>query len=98
MSVRWDWRAGGDGELDAGPALARAMRSNPSMRVLVISGMYDLATPFFDADYQFAHLGLGDAKSRVELARYKAGHMVYLDPANRQRLKRDFVALVEKTR
>jgi hypothetical protein len=27
-----------------------------------------------------------------------AGHMVYLDPANRQRLKRDFTSLVEQTR
>src|SRR6185295_8453548 len=38
--------------------LRRAMVRNPDLRVLVTSGYYDLATPYFDAMYTVDHLGL----------------------------------------
>jgi len=95
MSVKWDWSEGVS--VDASAALARAMRANKGMRVLVISGLYDLATPFAATEYAFAHMGLDPAtRARAELVRYKAGHMVYLDAATRKQLKRDFVSLVGK--
>lgn len=95
MSTRWDWNAKTDA--DQGPALAHALRENKSMQVLVISGLYDLATPFFGAEGTFAHLGLEPAaRSRLLLESYQGGHMVYLDAANRKRLKRDFASLVQR--
>jgi len=94
MSTRWDYGT----DADRSAALAHAMRDNKSMRVLVISGLYDLATPFFEAENTFAHMGLDrETRSHAELLRYKGGHMVYLDAANRKRLKDDFAALVRQT-
>jgi len=96
MSVKWDWSDAT--AVDGGAALARALRANKSMRVLVISGLYDLATPFFGTEQVFAHMGLDpDARSRVELVRYKAGHMAYLDASNRKQLKRDFASLAQRS-
>jgi carboxypeptidase C (cathepsin A) len=97
MSVRWDWGSAKSSDADQGPALARALRENKSMQVLVISGLYDLATPFFGVEGEFAHLGLEPAaRSRIVLESYEGGHMVYLDAANRKRLKRDFASLVQR--
>lgn len=95
MSVRWDWSD--VTSVDVASALARAMRKNKSMQVLVVSGLYDLSTPFFGTENTFAHMGLEpDVRKRAELARYKAGHMVYLDTPNRKKLKQDFGDLMER--
>jgi carboxypeptidase C (cathepsin A) len=95
MSTRWDWSAASS--VDGAGSLSGAIRANKSMHVLVISGLYDLSTPFFEAENTFAHMGLdADTRKRVELARYKAGHMVYLDASNRKKLKQDFAKLIER--
>ena len=51
------------------------MRRNPTMKVLVACGYYDLITPFFDAEYTFARNGI--PKDNVKLTYYEAGHMMY---------------------
>lgn len=56
--------------------LAKAMRKNESMRVLVASGYYDLITPFFDAEYTFSRNGM--VMDRVAFTYYEAGHMMYV--------------------
>ncbi len=38
--------------------LAEAMSKNPNLKILVMNGYYDLATPFFAAEYTFNHMGL----------------------------------------
>ncbi|HXX01924.1 MAG TPA: hypothetical protein VEJ00_11980 [Candidatus Acidoferrales bacterium] len=95
MSVRWDWGEGS--AVDGAAALTRALRANKSLQVLVISGLYDLATPFFGVENTFAHMGLDpDTRKRAQLVRYQAGHMVYLDRSNRRKLKQDFVELTKR--
>ncbi len=70
--------------------LRRAMTQNPFLRVFVAKGYYDLATPFFAADYTFEHLGL-DASLRGHLsgAYYEAGHMMYVHMPSLTKLKQD---------
>lgn len=94
MSTRWDWRTG---EADRSAALAEALHKNRSMRVMMVSGYFDLATPYFDAVYTVAHMGLPpELRNNVELVRYRGGHMVYLDPQLRREFQRDFAAFIEK--
>ncbi len=70
--------------------LAQAMNTNPRLRVMVCNGYYDLATPHFASDFTFSHLGLDAAdKSRVEVQRYGAGHMMYLRKDDRGKLRSD---------
>lgn len=60
-------------------SLRRAMTENPHLKLLVCCGLYDLATPFFAADYTVHHLGLDASLSaNATIARYQAGHMMYL--------------------
>jgi carboxypeptidase C (cathepsin A) len=58
--------------------LRQAMTQNPSLKVLIANGYYDLATPFFATEYTVNHLGLEPALSNhVSLTYCDAGHMLY---------------------
>lgn len=74
--------------------LRRAMSVNPSLRVLVCNGFFDLATPHFASDYTVNHLGLREAdRGRVSIERFQSGHMMYLrkdDLEKLQRVAREF--------
>ena len=44
-----------------------------------MEGYYDLATPYFAANYTIDHLDLPPRyRSNISFATYEAGHMVYL--------------------
>jgi carboxypeptidase C (cathepsin A) len=58
--------------------LREAMTQNPSLRVMIANGYYDLATPFFATEYTVNHIGLDAALSNhVGLTYCDAGHMLY---------------------
>jgi len=72
--------------------LAEAMRQNPRLRVLSLNGYFDLATPFFQTEYDLAHMGLDPSlRSNVQRTYYPTGHMIYLDDAALHSLKSDLV-------
>jgi carboxypeptidase C (cathepsin A) len=60
------------------PDLAAAMKTNPNLRVMLNSGYFDLATPFFTADYEMKHLPIPQSLTKnIETHYYESGHMVY---------------------
>jgi carboxypeptidase C (cathepsin A) len=66
------------------------MTLNPFLRVFVAKGYYDLATPFFAADYTFDHLNLDPSlRSHLSGSYYEAGHMMYVHLASLAKLKQD---------
>ena len=69
--------------LNVMPDLAAAMITNPRLKVAMHAGLYDLATPFFAAEYELQHLPIPPAlRANIEVHRYPAGHMMYDDPAS----------------
>jgi carboxypeptidase C (cathepsin A) len=92
----WDF-GGGNGFADTSEALRSAFSKNPSMRVFVASGYYDLATPFFATEYTLGHMGLDPAqRARITTHEYAAGHMMYIHVAELAKLKRDVTAFVRE--
>jgi carboxypeptidase C (cathepsin A) len=78
--------------LNMAEVLRQAMTKNPDLRVLVASGYYDFATPYFDAVYTVDHLGLPpELRDHVKIAFYEAGHMMYVKETEHAKLKRDVV-------
>lgn len=72
------------------PDLAAALVRNPAMKVLVASGYFDLATPFFQTEQDMAHLGVPQPLlDNVTFTYYHAGHMVYTSPAQLQKFAAD---------
>ncbi len=58
----WNWRhkaPGFDEPLHTAERaldLGAAIRSNPQLKVLSMNGVYDLATPFFGAEFDLSHM------------------------------------------
>jgi carboxypeptidase C (cathepsin A) len=58
--------------------LRQAMTQNPSLKVMIANGYYDLATPFFATEYTVNHIGLAPAlTNHINLTYCDAGHMLY---------------------
>jgi carboxypeptidase C (cathepsin A) len=78
---------------DTSVDLANAMRQNPRMKIISVNGLYDLATPFGGADYEFRHLALEpQLQGNIRYTYYEAGHMMYTDPGSARQLKSDLAA------
>jgi carboxypeptidase C (cathepsin A) len=88
----------GDGYQDTALPLREAMTQNKYLKVLVMEGYYDLATPFLAADYTIDHMNLPpDYRQNVSFAQYESGHMVYMDEKSHDKLKKDFVNFINET-
>lgn len=89
----WKWRPVPEGRpwepsyVDVTRDLSRALRRNPSLRVMVAAGYFDFATPFFDAETTFARHGIH--ADRVTFHHYQAGHMMYLHRPSLDALQSD---------
>lgn len=94
---KWDWGSAVEGFPSTAGGLRSAMIKNPYMKVLVMEGLYDLATPYAAADWTMNHLNL-DAKYRqnISFATYMAGHMVYIDRAEHTKTKKDLTEFMDK--
>jgi carboxypeptidase C (cathepsin A) len=78
---------------DTSEDLADAMRQNPRMKILSVNGLYDLATPFHGAEYEFRHLALEpQIAANIRYTYYAAGHMMYVDPPSARQLKADLAS------
>jgi len=89
----WDWGPEGSLGADTSEALRTAFAKNPSMRLFVASGYFDLATPYFATEYTLGHMGLDPTqRARVTTRRYSAGHMMYIHEGELLRLKTDVAA------
>jgi carboxypeptidase C (cathepsin A) len=81
---------------DTSVDLAAAMRQNPRLKLLSVNGLYDLATPFFGADYEIGHMALEPSiAANIRYTYYPAGHMMYVDPGSSHQLKADLDAFYD---
>ncbi len=94
------WKFGPGGEnryVNVAERLRQAMIKNPDLKVLVASGYYDLATPYFDADYTVAHLGLPEhLRGNVETQYYESGHMMYIRQVDHKKFKKDVADFIRR--
>jgi carboxypeptidase C (cathepsin A) len=96
----WDWThssAGGPQiSADTSYDLAAAMRRNSKLKLLSLNGLYDMATPFFGAEYDIDHMQLEpDRRANIVWKYYPAGHMTYIDPGSAKQLKADIDAFYD---
>jgi carboxypeptidase C (cathepsin A) len=81
------------------PDLAFAMKANPGLRVQMHGGYYDLATPYFAAEYELWHLPVpADIARNIEIKLYPAGHMVYAHEVSRLALHDNAADFIRRTR
>jgi carboxypeptidase C (cathepsin A) len=92
----WVWSRGSPGGepmyVNTARDMAWAMSYAPELEVLLASGYYDYATPFFDAEYTFHRHGI--AMDRVTMTYYEAGHMMYLHQPSFEAVAKDIHAFI----
>ena len=102
----WNWgRLGGGGGFVRGggtpnvaPDLANAIRRNPSLEVLLVNGIYDLATPYFAAVWTMDRMGLPpDLRDNIQRVDFEAGHMMYVEESLLPKWKRALDAFLDRT-
>jgi carboxypeptidase C (cathepsin A) len=93
---KWKWNRGeqkGNSYACTSPDLARALRRNPHLRVLVASGHYDLGTPYSATNYSLSQVDVPpEVAKRISHHYYDAGHMMYTRSADLSKLHSDLSA------
>ncbi|MDE2261894.1 MAG: peptidase S10 [Gammaproteobacteria bacterium] len=80
------------------PDLATAMKYDPSLKICLNGGYFDLATPFFEGMYEMHHLDIPQKlQSNIEYHYYESGHMVYANEASLKQLHDNVAAFIRKT-
>ncbi len=86
----WNWGSAIQGFVDTASTLRSAIVKNNDLKVLVASGYYDMATPYFSNIYTFSHLDLPDElRKNIGFTFYEAGHMMYIHKPSLIKLKND---------
>ena len=77
------------------PDLAFALKTNPALKVLVLGGYYDLATPYAEGRYELRHLPVPEAlRGNISYKYYPSGHMVYAHEDSLKALHDDVAAFI----
>ncbi len=88
----WDYKNVENRFLDVSGTMHQAMIQNPYLHVWVVCGYFDLATPFFNAEYVVSHMQLKpEQRQHLQITYYEAGHMVYISKSTIEKLHGDAV-------
>lgn len=101
---KWDWHHaanGGDGfpvSPNTGVDLANLLSKNPNLKILVLNGYFDLATPFYGTEYTFDHLGLEKKiRSNITMKYFESGHMMYIHTPSLVSFKKNVASFIQET-
>jgi carboxypeptidase C (cathepsin A) len=101
---KWDWshegnkRWGTQAAINTGIDMAQAMSRDPSMKVLILNGIYDIATVFYGVEHSINHLGLTkEIKDNIIMKYYEAGHMMYTHQPSLEKFKKDVADFIKET-
>lgn len=104
MARPWNWERRGQGGgfgvavPNVAPDLAEAIRRNPELEVLLINGIYDLATPYFAAVWTMDHMGLPpELRDNIHRADFLAGHMMYVEQQLLQHWRDTLEGFIDRT-
>lgn len=92
------WKFGASNSvLNMSRHLEAAMRDNPQLKVLVMCGYTDLATPPANMQYSISHLHAlsNERREEIQFTWYDAGHMFYLNQPDLVKMREDLVKFLK---
>jgi carboxypeptidase C (cathepsin A) len=98
----WNWNREADGRIppfhngSVSPDLEDVLLKNPYMKVLMLNGYFDLATPFFATEYTMNHIGgnIPNLSERVSEKYFNAGHMMYIQKDSLPKFKSEIAEFI----
>lgn len=85
----WNWNTN-NAFVDTSTALRNAIAKNPYLKIYVACGYYDMATPYFAAQYTISHIAMDPSlRKNFSTGYYEAGHMMYIEEKSLARLRAD---------
>jgi carboxypeptidase C (cathepsin A) len=96
VSREWDWGRGGHAE--AVSSLRTALALDPTLRVLIVHGLFDLVTPYFGTQLILNQISAESGGDRVRLSVWPGGHMMYGVDASRAALRDEGRRIIESHR
>jgi carboxypeptidase C (cathepsin A) len=100
----WDWKHEGNvrwntqAAINTSNDMAQAMSRDPNMKVLILNGIYDIATVFYGVEHSINHMGLTkEIKDNIIMKYYEAGHMMYTHPPSMKQFKDDVAKFIKET-
>jgi len=89
INAPWNYGSGNN-YADTSIPMKVAMAKNPYMKIMIAQGYYDMATPFFAAEYTVSAMNLDPTlRKNIEFKYYEAGHMMYIDTKQLKKLHDD---------
>ena len=91
----WNWGAQ-NSYVNLSGSLVSAMTDNPHLRVLVMGGHADLATPIDGILHSIHHMHdlPAEGHERITVTEYEAGHMFYFNPPDLAKGRKDLVNFI----
>lgn len=98
--VDWDWEHKGNfGRVNVMGDLAKTMKKNNQLKVLMMGGYYDIATPYFEAVYELDQLPIPKALfANISYQLYASGHMVYVNDEFAEKLAADVRTFINENK
>jgi carboxypeptidase C (cathepsin A) len=80
---------------NASDKLADDLNENPYMKILVLGGRCDLVCPIDTIKHSLSHMPLApELRSQIHYAEFDAGHMMYINLPDLQKLQREVTAFI----
>ena len=89
--VNKKWKFGLDNQsISQENTIYEAMSKNPFLKVWVLCGYYDAATPFYAAEWVYDHVFINDRlQDNLSFTYYPSGHMIYVNADSLVQLHQD---------
>lgn len=84
--------------LNVAETLRDAISKNSSLKVHIMNGYYDMATPFHVTEYTFNHLNLDPSlRGNITMSYYDAGHMMYIKEACMPKIRTELINFLDNS-
>jgi len=93
----WKWSGFEGRYVSVEDKLAQAMKTNPKLRVLVLTGDSDLVVPADSVPFSLAHVTLPQSlRDHINFQHYQSGHMMYLFRSDAEKLRGDLLGFLKE--
>jgi carboxypeptidase C (cathepsin A) len=97
VNREWNWGSAAQGYVNVSDTLREAMSRNRHLKVFIACGYFDLATPYYAAEYTVNHLGLEPVlRNNIVLKHYESGHQLYTRMPSLKKMTGDVAGFFKK--